>query len=306
MTNNKLFPSAATTDYSLPHLFTFTPPAFTTFDNCIIAFGIVFTVLGGFGNALHLPFVTRSGGLLSYSKFAQNVQCGISVSSRVGMFFLYFPAFLLSLLIVTDESVFSQPRVWVVSLCTCLHFGKRSFEVLFVHVYSGTMPLLSSITIGSYYCLLAYVNIHYAAHSATVHDAPLQTEVNQQAGFDLHAESVIDGMFVGLSLFCVGSLGNFYHHWLLSTLRLPGDTSYKVPMGGLFSNLGGVAAPHYLFELVAWVGVSILTKHWVSVLFTFGMVCYLVDRAMAQNEWNRKNLKDKYPASRKNIVPYLF
>ena len=50
-------------------------------------------------------------------------------------------------------------------------------------------------------------------------------------------------------MFAVGSAGNLYHHHLLASLRKGGDTGYKVPMGGLFEL---VAAPHYLFELVAW------------------------------------------------------
>eukprot|EP00555_Chaetoceros_dichaeta_P007428 CAMPEP_0198270584 /NCGR_PEP_ID=MMETSP1447-20131203/45615_1 /TAXON_ID=420782 /ORGANISM="Chaetoceros dichaeta, Strain CCMP1751" /LENGTH=66 /DNA_ID=CAMNT_0043962685 /DNA_START=94 /DNA_END=291 /DNA_ORIENTATION=+ len=63
---------------------------------------------------------------------------------------------------------------------------------------------------------------------------------------------------VGTGLFAVGIIGNFYHHYLLATLRSSGDSQskkrYVAPNGGLFDY---VAAPHYLFELILWLGISI-------------------------------------------------
>jgi very-long-chain enoyl-CoA reductase len=126
--------------------------------------------------------------------------------------------------------------------------------------------------------------------------------------FERHAEMVVDQMLLGLLMFGVGQLGNLYHHYLLRTLRSEGkdDTRYRVPMGGLFSACGGVAAPHYLFELVSWWGIGICTKHWISVVFNLAMTAYLVDRAVAQDAWNRVKLTEDYPMGRKVIVPYLF
>jgi very-long-chain enoyl-CoA reductase len=296
----ELFPSAATTDLS--HLFNLTHPEWTTYDQWVVSFGVSFAICGGLGNLLQIPLFARDGGLLSYSKFAQNVKAGPNVSSRLGMFLIYFPAFLLSLLLVTDEHIIPMPRVWITAMLLTVHFGKRSSEVLFLHRFSGTMPLLSSITISTFYCALTSITIHYAAHSARVHDQATEPTTNM----DVHVENIIDTLFVGISLFAVGQLGNLYHHWLLSTLRKPGDTSYKVPMGGLFSNFGGAAAPHYLFELVAWSGVSLVTKHTVSCLFTIGMACYLFERSVAQNHWNKTQLKDKYPETRKNMIPFVW
>lgn len=39
---------------------------------------------------------------------------------------------------------------------------------------------------------------------------------------------------IGSLMFVVGQLGNLYHHYLLATLRKPGEKGYKVPRGGLF------------------------------------------------------------------------
>jgi hypothetical protein len=299
---DQLFPSAQTTDLSQLE---FTLPEFTTFDQSMIAFAILFAIVGATANLLNIPFFSRNGRLFSYSKFAGKDNC---CSSRFGMFFVYFPAFLLSLILATDESVFKMVRVFVVSVTLTIHFGKRCFEILFVHSYSGTMPFLSPMMIGAYYCMLSYINIHYAAYSAQVHDQPAKNvNLEDQEEFFIHAETVIGKMFIGLCLFVVGQIGNLYHHWLLSRLRQNrGETAYKVPMGGLFSHFGGAACPHYFFEIISWFGVSIITKHFVSLLFTIAMTCYLIERSIAQNQWNKSNLKDKYPKGRKNMIPLIF
>ena len=82
---------------------------------------------------------------------------------------------------------------------------------------------------------------------------------------------------------CPGELGNLYHHVLLASMRrnkgaspsppaasdvkrdastpptppAPVATGYSVPQGGLFPL---VAAPHYLFEIVAWVGIALAAQ----------------------------------------------
>ena len=123
-------------------------------------------------------------------------------------------------------------------------------------------------------------NAHYAAQSPPLSESPQW----------------------GVSFFIVGTLGNFYHHFLLANLRKPGEKEYKIPRGGCFEY---VAAPHYLFELVAHLGVAMTTQHFVSYGMFAGMTAYLVERSMAQSDWNRKKIED-YPKSRRHIVPFLF
>jgi len=109
-------------------------------------------------------------------------------------------------------------------------------------------------------------------------------------------------------LFTVGILGNFYHHYLLASLRKNrhGATTkrYIAPHGGLFDF---VAAPHYLFELMGWLGIAIVANH-LNAYLTFGSMCsYLAGRAVSQNAWNQKVFsKDEWPTSRKNLIPFIF
>ena len=58
----------------------------------------------------------------------------------------------------------------------------------------------------------------------------------------------------------VGEVGNWFHHKILASLRTNdggngGGPKYVPPSGALFEL---VAAPHYLFELVAWWGIGIV------------------------------------------------
>ena len=69
---------------------------------------------------------------------------------------------------------------------------------------------------------------------------------------------------IGLGLYVVGEAGNFLHHRILAALRTSdSDTKYMPPSGGLFEL---VAAPHYLFELVAWWGIGRVAMHWNALL----------------------------------------
>ena len=69
---------------------------------------------------------------------------------------------------------------------------------------------------------------------------------------------------IGLGLYVVGEAGNCFHHRILAALRASdSDTKYMPPSGGLFEL---VAAPHYLFELVAWWGIGLVAMHWNALL----------------------------------------
>jgi hypothetical protein len=256
-------------------------------DQAVIGLIVFFSLFAGLANVLNIPYFKRDGGLLSYSKFAAGVKLGITVPSKLGMTLVYFPACLVGVYAwnVTGMQLIS-PAVWtnrvsLVALMMVIHFGKRSLECMFLHNYSGGMPLTSSLFISSFYCILSFSNCYYAGKSHALEEPPI----------------------VAISLFLVGTSGNFYHHHLLATLRKPGDTSYKIPRGGFFEF---VAAPHYFFELIGHLGVALTTVHWVSIGMLVGMTLYLVERAMAQTAWNiQKFGKFAYPTERKHIIPFL-
>ena len=76
---------------------------------------------------------------------------------------------------------------------------------------------------------------------------------------------------------------------------------YFIPRGGLFKH---VICPHYLFEIITWLGIALLSRHlaaWLILLFVFD---YLSARAIRTLAWYRERFKD-FPIERKAIFPFI-
>jgi hypothetical protein len=231
-----------------------------------------------------IPMLTRSGGLLTYGKFASGVTFGVSVPSKLGMALLYFPSMCLGI------GFYFYFQGGLACLLSTIHFAKRVAESLFLHRYSGTMPLATSLFVSVGYMGMTFCFYFYGTK-----------------GDDLAVENISSthAAFVGVTLFVIGTSGNLYHHYILATLRSPSDKTYKVPQGAFFEY---VTAPHYLFELIGWFGMAIAAQHFLTTFIAFDMLIYLADRAEGQTNWylSHKYLKDKYPKSRKHLIPFIF
>ena len=246
-------------------------------------------------------FQSQISAATPYSKFSDGLGTSSKktmLTGRQGMLLIYTPALVRSLVALPDAlSAPEGSRELLVVGMLIFHFLKRCLEALFVHKYSGTVDAGTSGFIGVYYAIVASLVISF------------QSGVSN----DLYSKS--NSFFViGIALFVIGQIGNLYHHCLLSSLRdekkapnaagTNGNTArvYKIPSGGLFSL---VATPHYLFEIIAWVGVGLVCQQLNCLLVAVGMASYLGGRAVTTNKWNRENIRG-YPTDRKNIVPFLF
>lgn len=157
-------------------------------------------------------------------------------------------------------------------------------QVLFIHKYSGTMPIDTVIIISGSYFLFA-VSVSYSQHLTT--------------GFP---DPMIDLKYAGTAMFLVGIIGNFYHHYLLSKLRKEGEKQYKIPRGGLFDL---VVCPHYLFEILGFIGISCISQTVNALSFTVGSTSYLIARSYATRKWYLSKFED-FPKDVKAIIPYVF
>jgi very-long-chain enoyl-CoA reductase len=161
--------------------------------------------------------------------------------------------------------------------------------VLFVHRYSGSMPVDTAVTIGTSY-LLSTANMIYAQHlSRGLPDPP------------------VDLLYPGVAVFAVGIAGNFYHHYLLSKLRSGGggggggDKGYKIPRGGLFQL---VTCPHYLFEILGFFGFAMIAQTVYALAVATGTAAYLAGRSCATRRWYESKF-DEFPARIKALVPFV-
>jgi len=156
--------------------------------------------------------------------------------------------------------------------------------VLFVHRYSGGMEVESLIPITLSY-FTSSVFVIYAQHLAQGLPEP-----------------AIDLMYPGLLLFLIGISGNFYHHCLLSKLRSKDDKEYKVPKGGLFDL---VICPHYLFEILGILGISLTAQTLYAFSFFVGTTLYLSGRSYSTRRWYLSQFKD-FPKDVKALIPVVF
>lgn len=115
-------------------------------------------------------------------------------------------------------------------------------------------------------------------------------------------EPAIDLKYAGIGLFLLGIGGNFYHHVLLSKLRSEGEKQYNIPQGGLFD---WVICPHYLFEIIGFIGISFISQTLYSFSFTFGTALYLMGRSYGTRKWYQSKFDD-FPRNVKSLIPYLF
>ncbi|CAN4114479.1 unnamed protein product [Withania somnifera] len=232
------------------------------------------------------------GKHLQYSKFWNvNTNFGSScsnflqgkLSSRVGMFILYAPACLMGFVtffIFPDGGT----RSMILKSAVTLHFLKRVLKVLFVQKYSGGMILGSVLLIASSYFMVAGVLI-YIQHLTLGYTEP-----------------EVDLKYIGLLIFLVGICGNFYHHYLLSKLRDSKEKGYKIPQGGLFNM---VICPHYLFEILGFIGISFISQTPFSFCCAAGVALYLMARSYVTRKWYLSKFEN-FPKNVKALVPFVF
>ncbi|KAK9691582.1 hypothetical protein RND81_09G205900 [Saponaria officinalis] len=244
------------------------------------------------GSMANAGFSEIKGKHLQYSKFlnwnnnndssTQNKQ--IKITSKVGMFMMYAPAFLFgasSFLLFPHHGL----RFLLLRSALTIHFLKRVLEVLFVHRFGGSgVALDTAFTISLSY-FLTTVTMIYTQHLS-----------------EGLPEPSIDLKYVGVGLFLLGIGGNFYHHYILSTLRNTGEKEYKIPKGGLF-NL--VICPHYFFEVLGFVGVSCIAQTLYSVCYMIGATLYLMGRSYATRKWYLSKFED-FPKDVKMMIPFIF
>ncbi|KAI3993810.1 hypothetical protein MKX01_002823 [Papaver californicum] len=156
-------------------------------------------------------------------------------------------------------------RFLLVNSAVTLHFFKRVFEVLFVHKYSGGMRLDSAIVISLSYTLSA-ISMIYNQH--LMRGIP---------------DPQIDLKLLGGMVFLVG-------------------IGIKIPTGGLF---GLVICPHYLFEILIFVGISFMSQTLYPFAFTAGTACYLTGRSYVTRKWYLSKFPN-FPKHIKALVPFVF
>lgn len=177
-----------------------------------------------------------------------------------------------------------------ITLIMCvLHFLKREYETLFVHRFSAaTMPARNIFKNSAHYWILSGLNLAYWAYAPW---APTAGKSNTLI------------TYAGIALFAVGEVLNFYTHMVLKNLRRPGTTERGIPTGIGF-NL--VTCPNYFFEIMAWIGVALVSWSLSTVLFLVIAGAQMGAWGKKKERRYRKEFGDKYKKKRFAIFPGVF
>ena len=229
-----------------------------------------------------------------YSKFVSESAKTI-LPSRLAMLIIYLPAFLVSLSFALfapsyNFSYASSERAKMIVLSLMVvHFAKRCLEVLFVHKYSGSIPIDSMVPISITYSLVS-LSLLYLQSSVNVTYDTIST--------------------LGLAVAVLGMTGNLIHHIQLAQLRSHGSSSSSSKQGSRYAPPHGLlfdysVCPHYLFEILEWIGFALVSRTLGSYFVAFAFASYLMTRSFRTLQWYKQNVPN-FMSNQTALIPFVF
>lgn len=177
---------------------------------------------------------------------------------------------------------------WLLFALFNIHFLKREWETLFVHKFSAnTMPVSNIVRNSAFYWLMA--GLLSAWHIYAPGSPADRTELG-----------ALD--YAGLALFVVCEVCNWMVHQHLASLRKPGGTEKGIPncIGS-----GLVTCPNYMFEVLAWVGVIMISRSFAVVIFIANGIVYMRSWSKGKEKALRAEFGDRYKKKRYTMLPGL-
>lgn len=177
---------------------------------------------------------------------------------------------------------------WLSMSMIVAHFLKREYETLYVHKFSlSTMPFFNIFKNSAHYWLISGLNIAYWIYAPTSYTALSGPIVNYMN-------------IAGTVLYLFGEISNFKTHLTLSNLRSPGGTERGIPTGYGFDL---VTCPNYLFELIAWTGIALVSKSSSTLIFNVIAWAQMHQWAIKKEKALRTEFPDKYKKKKCVLLP---
>ena len=210
---------------------------------------------------------------------------GPTLASRWGWVIMETPAALVIAACFTVRPP-SSPTAWIMLALWEMHYVNRAFIFPF-RMPAGDKPMPVSIAaMGAFFNL---VNGYLNGRWLTVF-----------GHYDL--DWLADPRFIGgIVVMATGFVINLRADAALRNLRAPGDTTYKIPVGGLYRL---ISCPNYFGEILEWTGWAILTWSPAGASFAVWTAANLAPRAWSHHRWYRQQFPD-YPRTRRALIPFL-
>eukprot|EP01084_Bolivina_argentea_P137924 242907_1 len=171
---------------------------------------------------------------------------------------------------------------FIASLVTfTVHFGKRCVEVLCIHIFSNkNVHFFTMYLIFAGYNCMAF-SVAYGNTTNNLSDKELD---------DL--TPIIIGWFIWL----IGEFGNGYCHSVLVKLRkykmeelrtTNHENAPYIELQELPKIFQVLIVPHYVFELIAWIGFTVIMREVNTLLALVAMMTLLIPRIYHTKQWYR-------------------
>jgi len=205
---------------------------------------------------------------------------GPALGSKVGWIAMEWPSVFVFALVWIANPLFTTPMVMALGSLWLLHYLQRTFVFSLLLRGSARKQSVLTVAMADVFNLL-----NATGNAAALTDRPFDAP-----------------FFVGVALFAAGFALNLHSDHVLRALRAPGETAYKIPLGGGFRY---VSAPNYLGEIVEWAGFALAAQTLAAWAFAAFTLANLAPRALSNHRWYRERFPE-YPANRRALIPFLW
>ncbi|XP_064203862.1 3-oxo-5-alpha-steroid 4-dehydrogenase 1 [Anguilla rostrata] len=232
-------------------------------------------------------FLTLLFENVPYGRYATS-KYGFPVNVKLAWFVQELPAFVLPVFLVLKSSapqLSDTANRFLIAMYFC-HYVHRSLIYPFL-IRGGKPTPFFSFALAFVFCIYnGYLQIRHLSHFA-----------------EYPKDWVRHPWFIaGFVLWLLGWLVNIHSDHILRNLRKPGETGYKIPVGGMFEYVSGA---NFLGEIVEWSGFALAAHSIHSAAFAIFTFVVLSSRAVAHHKWYLAKFED-YPKSRKALIPFIF
>lgn len=250
----------------------------TNMSHLLLTFSVLYFIWAVFnGPAPYGRFRSKTSGRRS----------SFFLSANVSWLVQECPSFIVPLSIVVFSSCSSRGIInKLLLLCFMLHYFMRSF------LYS--LQLRHGNPVEWYITAAAFV---YCSYNGFIQSYTLLCLVEYPKNYCQGLNCIL-----GVLLFCIGLIINVHSDGILTNLRKPGETGYKIPKGGLFEY---VSSANYFGEIVEWCGFALATQTYPAVTFAISSALFLGLRARQNHRFYLTKF-DNYPKFRKALIPYIW
>lgn len=231
-----------------------------------------------------LIFISLQFTKAGYGRYSDGT--AFSLDDRVGWFIQEFPALLVpvALFFYQDcQQSFSMTTL-ILILMYSLHYCNRIFVYPF-HLKGKPMPV--------YLVVLAFV---FCALNGFLQGGYLLCCAQYSKDWTCHPQFIF-----GVCVFVFGMFVNIQSDSILRNLRQPGETGYKIPIGGLFNYVSGA---NFFGEILEWWGYALACNSLPALAFAISTTCNLGPRAFHHHRWYKDKFDD-YPPGRKALIPFI-